>query len=520
MSTPDIHPIEEESYRILAGRIDLSQWAPGPAAVIARVVHATADPALVGNLVVPEEAVAAGVAALRSGAPVLCDVEMVRVGISGIRAQCHLSDVVDPGEHSSRSAAGMALAAEKSPTGAIVVVGCAPTALEVVCTMIDRGDLNPALVVGVPVGYVGAADAKEKLLRLARSKGTQAIVLRGERGGAAIAVAIVNSLSRLAGVPPIAKEPRSTQEGMTHRVGGLDSASAAAGTSRTDPPALLLIGHGTRSSAGEAELRSFCRSVAEARPDTLVEAGFIEFVSPTIDQAIATLAKRGARQVVGVPLVLLPAGHMKDDGPAALARARLEHPDMTFSYGRDLGVHPQVLSTVEDRVRESMESFTKLGADSAGTNKGAVVLVGRGSTDPDANAELARAARLLAEGRSIGLVEPAYVSLATPDVQEALERCMLLGAKSIAVVPYFLFDGILVERIALQASDWAQRHPEIEVVIGKQMGVDPRIVELTWERYDESASGPVSMNCDCCVYRVPLPGFEDRVGQPPFANTP
>jgi precorrin isomerase/sirohydrochlorin ferrochelatase len=490
-----VHPIEEESYRILAERIDLAGWAPGPAAVAARVVHATADPALVDALVVPDAAVAAGVAALAAGAAVLCDVEMVRAGISGAQTHCHLASTPSAGDHPSRSAAAMAAGAARFTDGAIIVVGCAPTALAEACRLIERGELRPALVVGVPVGYVGAAEAKERLLELAERTGVHAIALRGERGGAAVAAAIVNALVRLAAT-------------------GADPAP--------DSPAVLLIGHGTRSAAGAAELRRFCQVVAAARPEVAVAAGYLEFMEPGVDEAVAALVAGGARQVIAVPLVLLGAGHLKDDGPAALERARRAHPGVAFSYARDLGVHPLVLGAVEARIRE---------AQPADGPPDAVVVVGRGSSDPDANADLAKVARLLADGRGLttapaiadgaaaaapvlGTIEPAFVSLARPGVPEALERCRRLGARRIAVVPYFLCTGRLVVRLAEEARAWAAEHPDVEVTVGGHIGVDERVVALAWSRYDEARGVDVTMNCDACLYRVALPGYERRVGTP------
>jgi precorrin isomerase/sirohydrochlorin ferrochelatase len=498
MSPPvPVHPIEAESYRILAGRVDLSRFAPGPAAVIARVVHATADAELVDALVVPEAAVAAGTAALAAGAPVLCDVEMVRAGISGAQTHCHLAATPSAGDHPSRSAAAMAAGAARFADGAVVVVGCAPTALVEACRLIEAGELRPALVVGVPVGYVGAEEAKERLLALAQRRGVAAITLRGERGGAAVAAAIVNALVRRAANAPAPSEA----------------------------PAALLIGHGTRSAEGEAELRELCAVVAAARPDLAVEAGFLEFMGPGVDEAIARLAARGARQVIAVPLVLLGAGHMKDDGPAALQRARAAHPEIAFSYARDLGVHPLVLGAVEARIKESQP---------ADGPPDAVVVVGRGSTDPDANGDLAKVARLLADGRgltavppstdgntdsggaapALGLVEPAFVSLARPGVTEALERCRQLGARRITVVPYFLCTGRLVVRLADQARTWAAKHPDVTVSLGAHIGVDERVVALVWSRYDEARGFDVTMNCDACLYRVALPGYEQRASVP------
>jgi precorrin isomerase/sirohydrochlorin ferrochelatase len=491
-----VHPIEEESYRILAERIDLAGWAPGPAAVVARVVHATADPALVDALVVPDAAVAAGVAALAAGAAVLCDVEMVRAGISGAQTHCHLASTPSAGDHPSRSAAAMAAGAARFSDGALVVVGCAPTALAEACRLIERGELRPALVVGVPVGYVGAAEAKERLLELAERTGVHAIALRGERGGAAVAAAIVNALVRLA-------------------ANGADPAP--------DSPAVLLIGHGTRSADGAAELRRFCEVVAAARPEVAVAAGYLEFMEPGVDEAVAALVAGGARQVIAVPLVLLGAGHLKDDGPAALERARRAHPGVAFSYARDLGVHPLVLGAVEARIRE---------AQPADGPPDAVIVVGRGSSDPDANADLAKVARLLADGRGLttapatadgaafatapvlGTIEPAFVSLSRPGVPEALERCRRLGARRIAVVPYFLCTGRLVVRLAEEARAWAVEHPDVEVTVGGHIGVDERVVALAWSRYDEARGVDVTMNCDACLYRVALPGYERRGGTP------
>lgn len=190
-----IHPIEVESYRILAGRVDLSRFPPGDRDIVARVIHATADTRWAETLVVDPGAVEAGVAALRAGAPVICDVEMVRHGISaaGVTAHCALSDTLS-GADTTRAAAGMRLAARRHPVGAVVVVGCAPTALEEVLIMVAAGELSPSLVIGLPVGFVGAAASKEAL----RRSGMLSISNTGEHGGSAVAAAAVNALGRLA----------------------------------------------------------------------------------------------------------------------------------------------------------------------------------------------------------------------------------------------------------------------------------------------------------------------------------
>ena len=187
-----VHPIEAESYRILTGRVDLSGFGPLSAAVVARVIHASADLEFARTMVVDEAAVEAGIAALAAGAPVIVDVEMVRHGITGIDAQCLLPGTAPDG--TTRSAAGMALAAERHPEGAVVVVGCAPTALEEVVRLHQAGRFSPALVVGLPVGFVGAAQSKASL----RASGLPAVSNVGEKGGSAVAAAALNALIRLA----------------------------------------------------------------------------------------------------------------------------------------------------------------------------------------------------------------------------------------------------------------------------------------------------------------------------------
>jgi sirohydrochlorin cobaltochelatase len=276
----------------------------------------------------------------------------------------------------------------------------------------------------------------------------------------------------------------------------------------SDLPALFIVGHGTRDDAGVAEFRQFVAVVQDEAPHLTVHGGFIELAAPDLDTAVDKLVATGAavHGIVAVPLVLLGAGHLKNDGPAALVRARARYPGVPMVYGRDLGVHPTVLALAEARVREAMD-----GAPAAGH---ATVLVGRGSTDPDANSDLHKACRLVWDGRDLGSVEPAFISLAPPSVGDALDRSYRLGARSIAVVPYFLFAGVLSDRIGNEARAWAAHHPDVDVTVGRHFGPVPELARLVLERYEEARRGDARMNCDLCTYRTPLPGYESRVGRP------
>lgn len=184
-----IHPIEQESYRILRSRVDLSGLGPLTRAVTERIVHASADLEFAETTVTDEVALTGAVEALRLGCPVVTDVEMVRAGITGVSTACFLGSARAQGEL-TRSAHAMRLAAEAHPAGAIFVVGCAPTAL----FELLRLDVRPALVVGLPVGFVGAAESKQAL----RDSGLPSVSNVGEKGGSAVAAAALNALVRIA----------------------------------------------------------------------------------------------------------------------------------------------------------------------------------------------------------------------------------------------------------------------------------------------------------------------------------
>ncbi|MGA4728093.1 precorrin-8X methylmutase [Micromonospora taraxaci] len=187
-----VHPIEAESYRILRERVDLSHLPPLTRAVTERVVHASADLAYVDELVCDEAALESGLAALRAGAPVVTDVAMVAAGITraGLDLVCPVAEpaAAELGRSAgiTRSAAAVRIALDRVGPGAVWVVGCAPTALVELLTL----DAAPALVVGLPVGFVGAAESKAAL----RASGLPGVSNVGEKGGSAVAAAALNAL--------------------------------------------------------------------------------------------------------------------------------------------------------------------------------------------------------------------------------------------------------------------------------------------------------------------------------------
>lgn len=186
-----VHPIEQESFAILRGRVDLSHLSPLHRAVVERVVHSSADLAYATDLVTDENALRAGQAALLAGAPVVADVQMVAAGITSRTVVCRVRQAhASPGL--TRSAAAVRMAYDEVGPGAVWVVGCAPTALFELLAL----DASPALVVGLPVGFVGAAESKAAL----RASGLPSVSNISEKGGSAVAAAALNALL-YAGVP-------------------------------------------------------------------------------------------------------------------------------------------------------------------------------------------------------------------------------------------------------------------------------------------------------------------------------
>jgi precorrin-8X/cobalt-precorrin-8 methylmutase len=186
-----VHPIEAESYRILRARIDLSHLPALTRAVTERVVHASADLEYADTLLADEAFLRSGREALLAGAPLVCDTRMVAGGITRRDATVPLLDPrtaqLATREGITRTAAAMRLAAAETAAGAVWVVGNAPTAL---FELLERPPRDPALIVGLPVGFVGAAEAKAALA----ASGLPYLANRGEKGGSAVAAAAVNAL--------------------------------------------------------------------------------------------------------------------------------------------------------------------------------------------------------------------------------------------------------------------------------------------------------------------------------------
>ena len=277
--------------------------------------------------------------------------------------------------------------------------------------------------------------------------------------------------------------------------------------------AVLIAAHGSRDDAGIDEFWELADAWRALRPDRPLAAGFLEFARPTIAEAVDQLVDEGARRIVAAPAMLLAAGHVKNDVPSELAEARLRHPNVPIQMARPLDIHPALLELCHVRYHEAVAPHRSV--DPART---LLLVVGRGTSDPDANANIARVSRFLWESYGVGWASVAFAGLAQPNVEDALAVCRRLGFERIVVQPYFLFDGVLVKRIREAAARHAAIDSNVEIVAVPHLRSHPLLVRAFEERAHEALHGEPHMNCDVCKYRVRLIGRELDLGAPQIGH--
>ena len=274
---------------------------------------------------------------------------------------------------------------------------------------------------------------------------------------------------------------------------------------------IVFVGHGSRDPRGNEEILEFAELFLEQYHFDNVEVCFLEFAEPDIPGKLDECASRGATEVVVIPLILLPAGHTKLHIPGHLDEARKRHPGVNFVYGKPIGEDIQITHILQERLKGAVEDLCETGSPVNPENT-ALLIIGRGSSDPDANSALFRISRLVWEKLPYHIVETAFMGITRPTLPEGLKRCLDLGARQIIVLPYFLFTGILMERMIDQTGEFNEAHPETRAVVADYMGFHPYLAEIVARRLEETLDGDIKMNCDLCQYRT------DFVTQNPSAH--
>lgn len=274
--------------------------------------------------------------------------------------------------------------------------------------------------------------------------------------------------------------------------------------------AIVLAGHGSRDPDGINEFMELVQLLRQQAGECPVYHGFLEFATPTIDQAVEQAIADGAQHVVMVPGVLLAATHAKNDMPSELLALKQAHPGIRFDFAAAMDIHPALLELCQERLIAA-EGASGQSCSRADT---CLVVVGRGTTDPDANSDIYKITRMLEEGMGFGAAMVCYSGTAKPGVADGLKAAARLGYQRLIVLPYFLFDGVLVKRIYSAVDDIQQRHPELQVLKAGYLGVHTKVAEVFMERAEQGVAGHANMNCSLCKYRVQIVGFEDQVGTP------
>ena len=271
-----------------------------------------------------------------------------------------------------------------------------------------------------------------------------------------------------------------------------------------DKTAVLIVGHGSRDLAANVEFEALVSAYAARRPDVVVKHGYVELASPTLSDGLASAAQSAAR-VVALPLFLFAAGHVKNDIPIALESARKQNSGAHFVAARSLGVHPALAELAYERAAGAAH----LNGPSPRT---AIIVVGRGSSDPDANGDFCKLVRILGENRGLGWVLPGFIGITKPSFEETCELVARSRPEQIIVVPYFLFGGRLLTKLSDQVGQFRARYPWIKTELAPYLGGSEALMQIMDQRVAEALSGGSPLPCDNCQYRTELPGRAEHVG--------
>ena len=271
---------------------------------------------------------------------------------------------------------------------------------------------------------------------------------------------------------------------------------------------VMFCGHGSRDEGAVEEFQVAARGLKERLPQYETDWGFLEFATPVIRTGLDALRDKGVRKVLVVPGMLFAAGHVKNDIPSVLNAYQAQNPELSVSYARELGIDLKIIRAAGDRIEEALQKA----GDRFSREETLLVVVGRGASDPDANSNVSKVTRMLWEGLGFGWAETVFSGVTFPLVEPGLEHVVRLNYKRIVVFPYFLFTGILVQRIYHYTDIVAAKHPEIEFVKAPYLNDHPLVLDAFADRVEEIRNGVNNMNCQLCKYREQFLGFENEVG--------
>lgn len=270
---------------------------------------------------------------------------------------------------------------------------------------------------------------------------------------------------------------------------------------------VMICGHGSRSQSAVDEFATLAEKLPPLLPqDWEMEYGYLEFANPVIRDGLDKLREKGCERILAVPGMLFAAMHSKNDIPTVLNTYAARH-GLEVSYGRELGVDPKMIAAAGGRVREAVERANAEHGELP-LHETCLVVIGRGASDPDANGNVAKIARMLQEGMGFGWCEVGYSGVTFPLVEPCLQHVVKLGYKRVIVFPYFLFSGILIDRIYGFTDQVAAENPGIQFIKAGYLGDHPKVLETFAERVTEQIGAVPPPNCGTCQYRTQILAVE------------
>ncbi|MEM0898403.1 MAG: sirohydrochlorin chelatase [Pseudomonadota bacterium] len=267
---------------------------------------------------------------------------------------------------------------------------------------------------------------------------------------------------------------------------------------------ILICGHGSRAKSAEEEFALLAKGLRARYPGLPVEYGFLEYSAPNIHMALDDLREAGVTEIDAVPGMLFAATHAKNDIPSVLTTYAEKHPHLTINYGRELGLHPQMIAAFQARIVEALSVDHVHAGDLYDTM---LVVVGRGTSDTLANAEAAKLTRIVTENLGFGWAETVYSGVTYPSVGRGLEVALKLGYQRIVVAPYFLFSGRLIDRIYGYIDRVAETAPTVQFLKAHYLADQAHVIDTFVERIEEARTGVMTDDRDL------MASFKDRLAK-------
>ncbi|TGJ99470.1 ferredoxin [Leptospira semungkisensis] len=269
--------------------------------------------------------------------------------------------------------------------------------------------------------------------------------------------------------------------------------------------AVLILGHGSREENSNLEFVSLVESYAKTKPNWTIRHAYVELAKPDLETSLRELSEEHS-EIIIFPLFLFTSGHIKNDIPIVLDKLKPEFPKHSYKIANSLGIHSTLIQLMRKRSEQVFSSSPEQ------ARKTGIIVVNRGSSDPDANSDFYKTVRLFQEGNSFSFVLPSFIGIASPLLPETLEMAAKLRPERLLVLPYFLFGGKLIQKIESLVQNFSEKFPWINTKLSEYLGPDPDLFSVMDERIQDTLSGRSYLPCDTCEYRSQLPGLSNKVG--------